>query len=317
MDRTEAATGSVTAEVVYEAQDPASLSDGEVSRRNERSAQAWLALKRSMDIVLSAVLLLLLLPIIACIALLVRLDSPGPMFFRCDRVGRGGRRLRMLKFRKMHDGARGVPLTITDDQRFTRIGQSLAKYKLDELPQFWHVLRGEMSLVGPRPESDTFVARFPREYDRILQARPGIFGLSQLAFADESRILDRQDPAGDYVKRILPQKMRMDCFYLDHQGIVLDVRILWWSAVTVVLRRPVAVHRETGKVNFRRPRADPVVVRTQACEARPASNAAATVASDPAAPPYAPALSATGSGAHGLPSATAQYGRSTGNRRGA
>jgi lipopolysaccharide/colanic/teichoic acid biosynthesis glycosyltransferase len=158
----------------------------------------------------------------------------------------------MLKFRKMSDNARGLALTLSDDERLTRVGGWLVKHKLDELPQFWHVLRGEMSLVGPRPESDVFVSRFEPDYDRILEVRPGIMGLSQLAFAEESQILDRRDPIEHYVQRILPQKVSLDRLYIERQSLGLDLRILLWSVVAVLLKCQVAVHRDSGRLNLRR-----------------------------------------------------------------
>jgi lipopolysaccharide/colanic/teichoic acid biosynthesis glycosyltransferase len=211
------------------------------------------ATKRASDIVVSAGLLVLLLPVIGAIAMLVRIDSPGPVFFRCDRVGYRGRSLRMLKFRKMVVDAAGSPLTVADDERFTRVGRWLTTYKLDELPQLWQVLTGEMSLVGPRPESPEFVVRHAADYrDRILTVRPGIFGLSQIAFARENAILDEQDPIAHYVERILPQKVRLDRTYAERVTPWLDVKVLFWAAVTVALRRPVAVHRDSVRMRLRR-----------------------------------------------------------------
>jgi lipopolysaccharide/colanic/teichoic acid biosynthesis glycosyltransferase len=210
------------------------------------------AAKRALDVVVSAAVLFLLLPLIALIAVLIRLDSRGPVFYRSRRVGHGGGALPMLKFRKMHDNASGMQLTLDDDERFTRIGLWLAKLKIDELPQFWHVLRGDMSLVGPRPESASFVKRFADEYDIILTTKPGILGLSQIAFAEEGRILDDDDPIGHYVERILPQKVRMDLLYVTRRTVGFDLRILLWSTVAVLMRREVAVRRTDGGMNLRR-----------------------------------------------------------------
>ncbi|HYM58034.1 MAG TPA: sugar transferase [Solirubrobacteraceae bacterium] len=210
------------------------------------------AAKRALDITVSAVLLVALAPVLMALALLVRLDSPGPSFFRCDRVGYRGRPLRMVKFRKMFCGATGAPLTRAGDERFTRLGPWLAKYKLDELPQLWHVLRGEMSLVGPRPESPDFATRYPDDYYRILSVKPGMVGLSQIAFAEETRVLDPDEPVDHYLDVLLPQKIRLDTMYAAGLSIWLDVRILFWTFVTVVLRKPVAVHRESGLMNIRR-----------------------------------------------------------------
>ena len=218
-----------------------------------RGGEAALDSKRGIDIAGALVTLTVLSPVLLGTALLVRLDSPGPAFFRCDRVGYRGRRLRMLKYRKMVDGAAGAPLTSSGDARFTRVGALLAKLKLDELPQLWHVLTGAMSLVGPRPESAEFVERHPAAYGgHITTVRPGVFGLSQLAFAREGEVLDRDDPVAHYVDRILPQKVALDVLYVQRRSLALDARILFWSFVTVVLRRPVAVHRESGAMRLRR-----------------------------------------------------------------
>ena len=211
-----------------------------------------LPVKRAMDIALSASALLLLSPLFAVIALLVVLDSRGPVFFRADRVGFRGRPLRMLKFRKMKTGARGVALTVSGDVRLTRLGAWLVRTKLDELPQLWHVLRGEMSLVGPRPESPEFVARFRADYDVILQVRPGITGYTQLAFAREGAILDPSDPHGHYVQALLPQKVGLDRLYASRVSIRRDVSILVATFMTLVLRQPVAVHRDTAALSLRR-----------------------------------------------------------------
>ena len=210
------------------------------------------ALIRTLDAFIAAVLLLMLLPFILLSAIAVRLDSPGPAFFRVDRTGWRGGRLRMLKFRKMWDDATGPALTVGDDERFTRLGPLLAKLKLDELPQLWHVLTGDMSLVGPRPESPEFVDLHRREYATILGVRPGITGLSQVAFAEESRILDEENPVNHYVGAILPQKVALDVMYARKRTFWLNVRILFWTAAAVVMRRQVAVHRDTGKMNLRK-----------------------------------------------------------------
>jgi lipopolysaccharide/colanic/teichoic acid biosynthesis glycosyltransferase len=208
--------------------------------------------KRALDIVLSLAALVVLAPLILAVAALVRLDSHGPAFFAVSRIGRGSRELLMLKFRKMHAGATGIALTTADDARLTRLGAFLAKSKLDELPQLWHVLRGEMSLVGPRPETHGFVARHHEEYEEILTVRPGLVGLSQIAFVAEGSILDAEDPLTHYVSTILPQKVMLDLMYARRRTLLLDLRILAWSLVAVLLRRQVAVNRESGRMNLRR-----------------------------------------------------------------
>jgi lipopolysaccharide/colanic/teichoic acid biosynthesis glycosyltransferase len=209
-------------------------------------------LKRIFDVAVSATILLLTLPLILLVGLMVRIESPGPVFYRARRVGRGGRPLQMLKFRKMHHNATGAPLTMSEDDRFTRVGRLLAKTKIDELPQLWHVLNGEMSLIGPRPEDPKFVAERFDDYADILSVRPGVTGLSQIAFAEESAILCKVDPMEHYRTRIFPQKIRLDRMYAEQPSLKMDLSILFWTVAAVLLRRQVAVHRESGRMNLRR-----------------------------------------------------------------
>jgi lipopolysaccharide/colanic/teichoic acid biosynthesis glycosyltransferase len=214
------------------------------------------ASKRALDLVVAVPLLLILSPAIIVIAAAIRIESRGAAFYRCRRIGLRGRELQMLKFRKMYDGARGPALVQTKDERFTRLGPFLARTKLDELPQLWNVLRGEMSLVGPRPEDPSFVEQHREAYDAILTVRPGMTGLSQLAFARESEVLDPSDRVGHYLNRILPQKMQMDRMYAVQRSLSMDLKILWWTLCAVVARREIAVHRSTGRLNLRTPRAE-------------------------------------------------------------
>jgi lipopolysaccharide/colanic/teichoic acid biosynthesis glycosyltransferase len=210
-------------------------------------------LKRLLDVTVSLTLLVLLIPVALIAALLLVLDSPGSPFFRCERVGWRGKPLRMLKFRKMRpDVGRGRPITVDGDERLTRVGAWLAKLKIDELPQLWQVLIGEMTLVGPRPEDPEIVAEHRDEFEEVLEVRPGLTGLSQLAFAEEARILDNERPLEHYLDAILPQKVAMDRLYAGKRTIGLDLKILGWTAVAVVTRRPIAVNRETAAMNVRR-----------------------------------------------------------------
>lgn len=208
--------------------------------------------KRTSDFALAAMLLLLLALPIALIAVAIRLDSPGPAFYRCRRIGFRGREFLMLKFRKMHDDASGPALTAKRDARFTRLGRFLAESKLDELPQLWNVVRGQMSLVGPRPEDPGFVGEQSDAYERILIVRPGITGLCQLAFAKESEILDPDDALRHYRASILPQKVAMDVLYAERRSLRMDFGIVGWTLAAVVFKRPVAVHRGSARMNVRR-----------------------------------------------------------------
>jgi lipopolysaccharide/colanic/teichoic acid biosynthesis glycosyltransferase len=209
---------------------------------------------RLLDVAFGAIALVVLSPLIVLVALAIKIESRGPVLYRCRRVGFRGRPLAMLKFRKMRHGVGGSPLTAVDDDRFTRLGGFLAKTRLDELPQLWNVLRGQMSLVGPRPEDPGIVELYPEEYADILGVRPGITGLSQLAFANERAILDRDDRLQDYLNRILPQKMRLDRLYVERRSLWMNLRILAWTAAAVLLQTNAAVNRSSARLTVRRRR---------------------------------------------------------------
>ena len=145
----------------------------------------------------------------ALIAIAIKLDSPGPVIYRSPRVGRHGRAFEMLKFRKMRNGETGLPLTVSYDERFTPIGRFLAITKLDELPQVWNVLRGDMRLVGPRPEMAEFVDHHPGPYAEILGVLPGITGPAQLSCASEGELLAAaHDPVAQYRQELLRTRSR-------------------------------------------------------------------------------------------------------------
>lgn len=208
--------------------------------------------KRTFDVAVSIVLLVASIPLLILAAIAIKLDSPGPIFFRVERVGYQGRRLRMLKFRKMHDGAKGISLTVDDDARLTRVGAWLTRLKLDELPQVWHVLKGEMSFVGPRPECPSIVSQFEDRFRPILTVRPGVTGWSQVAFAKESYILDDDDPLSHYLDGLLPQKLALDKMYAERGSFSIDAQILFWTTAAVILRKAVAVHRASGQMRLRK-----------------------------------------------------------------
>lgn len=227
---------------------------------SDRAASTFGAgMKRLMDVLIAVTLLVVSLPVLLIIAMAIKLDSPGPVFYRVSRIGFRRRPFMMLKFRKMYHNAAGLPLTADDDGRLTRIGRLLVRARLDEVPQLWDVLRGRMSIVGPRPEDPMFVRLHDGAYDRILSVRPGVTGISQLAFADERKILDANDPVGDYVERILPQKVGLDTMYAESYRLRMDLAVIWWTVVALLLRRPVAVHRSTGRMTIRK--RPPVVAR--------------------------------------------------------
>jgi lipopolysaccharide/colanic/teichoic acid biosynthesis glycosyltransferase len=208
--------------------------------------------KRALDIAVSACLLAVLLPLFIALAIAIKAESRGPVFYRARRVGRNGRPLDVLKFRKMVDGARGPALTVSGDSRLTRTGRFIAETKLDELPQLFNVLGGSMSLVGPRPEDAVFVALHQTTYrDVILRVRPGITGVTQLAFVREGALLDPHDRVGDYETRLLPRKVELDLLYVQRRSVWMDMRILYWTIVAIVFSRDVAVNRKTAGLSVR------------------------------------------------------------------
>ncbi len=185
--------------------------------------------KRLFDLLLAAAALLLLSPLMLAVALAIRLDSPGPVFFRQQRVGRHGVPFNIHKFRSMRDGAAGPALTVGADPRITRVGAWLRRLRLDELPQLIDVLQGTMSLVGPRPELPRYVAHYPPALrERALAVRPGITDPSSLAFLDEAeRLAAAADPEREYIERILPAKLQCAADYAARASLGTDLGVLW------------------------------------------------------------------------------------------
>jgi lipopolysaccharide/colanic/teichoic acid biosynthesis glycosyltransferase len=187
-------------------------------------------LKRTLDCSCAAIGLLVLAPAFLMIGVAVRLDSPGAVFYRQVRVGRGGRHFRIWKFRTMVElQASGAPqITSATDSRITRLGGVLRRYKLDELPQLINVLVGEMSLVGPRPEVPRYVALYPPDIrEVILSVRPGITDLASIEYRDESEILARaSDPERAYVEVVLPEKLALSAQYVKTSSVTGDVALI-------------------------------------------------------------------------------------------
>jgi lipopolysaccharide/colanic/teichoic acid biosynthesis glycosyltransferase len=186
--------------------------------------------KRFFDVIVSAASLALLGPPMLVIAVAIRLDSPGPAVFRQIRVGRGGRPFQLLKFRSMRSppATGDLLITVANDGRITRIGAFLRRSKLDELPQLFNVLRGEMSLVGPRPEVPKYVATYPKDLrELVLSVRPGITAEASLRFRDESVLLSNvTDPESEYMHQILPRKLELYARYVREQTLTGDIRII-------------------------------------------------------------------------------------------
>jgi len=184
--------------------------------------------KRLFDLVVATLALLMLSPLLLAIAAWIRLDSPGPVFFRQERVGRHGRIFRIHKFRTMHAGASGPLLTVGEDRRITRAGARLRRSKLDELPQLIDVIAGDMSLVGPRPEVPRYVALYPPDLRaKVLSVRPGITDAASIEYRRESELLARaRDPEREYVEVVMPEKLRAAARYVDRMSLATDLRVL-------------------------------------------------------------------------------------------
>lgn len=198
-------------------------------------------LKRVFDVVASAAGLVLLCPVMAAIAVAVRIGSPGSALFAQTRVGRDGRLFEILKFRTMYANpaapTRGI--TVGRDPRITRVGAVLRAYKLDELPQLVNVLRGDMSLVGPRPELPAYVALYPPDVrDVVLSVRPGITDPTSINLRDESELLGAAaDPDRFYVEELLPRKIQAQAAYVRSRSLADDLRLIGRTIVSIARQR--------------------------------------------------------------------------------
>jgi lipopolysaccharide/colanic/teichoic acid biosynthesis glycosyltransferase len=191
--------------------------------------------KRVIDVLVSGSVLLVSAPLFASLAGLVVWDSGFPVFFRQERLGKGFKTFRILKFRSMRSSQGGPKVTVSGDSRVTRVGKFLRRTKLDELPQFWNVFRGDMSLVGPRPEVPEYVALHSDRYRRILTVRPGITDSASLRFKNEEAILAAsEDPLRYYSEVILPAKLDMAEEYIRTQSLALDFKVLFETALLAV-----------------------------------------------------------------------------------
>ncbi len=185
-------------------------------------------MKRAVDLIFAAVGLIVLAPLMGGIALVIKLCDWGTVFFAQERVGQFGVPFRMYKFRTMVANAErlGIPLTTGNDPRITRVGRWLRRTKLDELPQLWNVVKGDMSLVGPRPEVPRYVALYTAEQRYVLNVRPGITDPASLQFFDEARCLAMPNPEMAYVKLVLPHKLAINLAYLRRRTVVSDFIVL-------------------------------------------------------------------------------------------
>ncbi len=186
-------------------------------------------MKRCIDVIVSSAALIVALPVLVPTAVLIRTDSPGPVIYQSVRVGLRGRRFNMYKFRTMVPRADqiGGPSTPRDDPRITRVGRWLRRFNLDELPQLINVLKGEMSIVGPRPEVPQYVDLFTEEENAILSVRPGITDWATLWVRNEGKILEgSDDPERAYMEKVWPEKHRLQLEYVRNHSLWVDARIM-------------------------------------------------------------------------------------------
>lgn len=204
--------------------------NGQIKRRTGTA-------KRLFDVLVSSLVILIALPLWAVVAVAIKLDTPGPVFYRGERVGKDGERFRMYKFRTMVAAAdrEGPGITAGEDARITQVGRFLRKMKIDEMPQLINVLKGEMSIMGPRPEDPRYVAYYTPRQRRVLHVRPGMASPAFIKYRHEEEILEA---AGDdweevYVSRVLPDKLEMDLKYVERQSFLYDLSIFSRAALSL------------------------------------------------------------------------------------
>ena len=185
-------------------------------------------LKRIFDITLSLFGLIILLPFMLIIAILIKIDSKGPVFFKQIRVTKNGKEFKIFKYRTMKVGSdKYSQITVGKDGRITKLGSFLRKYKLDEIPQLINVLIGDMSLVGPRPEVPKYIALYTDEQKEILKVRAGITDYASIEFSDENDLLaSEEDPEKAYIEKIMPKKIELNKKYLSEISILTDIKII-------------------------------------------------------------------------------------------
>jgi len=206
-------------------------------------------MKRTFDLIMTALGLALISPLLVIVAIIIKSTSAGRVLFRQERVGKRFRHFFIYKFRTMiQDAPRlGGPITFGDDPRITRVGRVLRKTKIDELPQLFNVLKGDMSLVGPRPEVPRYVDMFRDDYEIILRVRPGITDLASLKYRDEAAILGQaQDPEKEYVKRVLPEKIRFAKEYVRHSSLLFDLAVIFKTVLKLFVDRIPYPGNKTG-----------------------------------------------------------------------
>jgi len=193
--------------------------------------------KRIFDVATSIIGLIVLLPFFIIIAILIKLNDKGPIFYKQKRIGQNFKPFELLKFRTMIVNADkiGPAVTKDGDPRITKIGKFLRKTKLDELPQLWNVIRGDMSIVGPRPEVEKYIQYYKDDYKEILKVRPGITDYATIKFRNEEEILSKYDDTESaYIKYVLPEKIKLYKTYIKEISFLTDLKIIFWTLWRIV-----------------------------------------------------------------------------------
>ena len=194
-------------------------------------------IKRIFDFTSSLLGLLVLWPVLLIIALIIKIRMPGPVFFTQNRVGRNARLFKMIKFRTMQVSHDGSSISVKGENRITPLGSTLRKYKLDELPELWNVLKGDMSLVGPRPDVPGYADQLKGEALRILQLKPGITGPASLKYRNEEELLSQVENPQQYNDEVIyPDKVRINLKYMESQSLGLDLKIIFCTVLNKDLK---------------------------------------------------------------------------------
>jgi lipopolysaccharide/colanic/teichoic acid biosynthesis glycosyltransferase len=196
--------------------------------------------KRIFDVATSIIGLIVLLPFFIIIAILIKLNDKGPIFYKQKRIGQNFKPFELLKFRTMIVNADkiGPAVTKDGDPRITKIGKFLRKTKLDELPQLWNVIRGDMSIVGPRPEVEKYIQYYENDYKEILKVKPGITDYATIKFRNEEEILSKYDDTESaYIKYVLPEKIKLYKTYIKGISFFTDLKIIFWTLWRIVSKK--------------------------------------------------------------------------------
>jgi lipopolysaccharide/colanic/teichoic acid biosynthesis glycosyltransferase len=194
--------------------------------------------KRIFDLSVSVILLVLFAPFYLLIVLLIKLDSSGPVHYKALRVGKNGRLFKLFKFRtmKVNSSNSGPAITQKSDPRITRVGKVLREIKVDEIPQLWNVIRGDMSLVGPRPEDPRYVEKYDEEQRKVLLVKPGLSSPASIEYRHEEKLLSTQAENLEdyYIRQVMPKKLKIDLDYVENQSLIRDVAICFKTAYTIL-----------------------------------------------------------------------------------